>query len=68
MGVLYKLRCERCGVEFEHQAGTGLIVACVGCEDNGNDDAPFRCPCCNMRYDPQAEDFADKLSEIVLWD
>ena len=68
MGVLYKIRCERCGVEFEHQAGVGFAYACVGCGEVAYEDAPFWCPSCHKRYDPQTEDFSEKLTEVILWD
>ena len=68
MGVLYKLRCERCGVEFEHQAGIGFSISCIGCGESRDEQAPFWCPCCNLRYDPQSEGFSERLTEIILWD
>ena len=68
MGVLYKIRCERCGVVFEHQVGVGLIYACVGCGDMGNERAPFWCPVCNKRYSPEDEHFGELIEEVVVWD
>ena len=68
MGALYKIRCERCGIEFEHQTGAGFTFACVGCGEVVDNDAPFWCPCCQKRYDPQKEDFSDKITEVILWD
>lgn len=69
MGVIYRVKCERCGTEFEHQAGVGFVYACVGCGDMAVDEsAPFYCPACNLRYNPREENFADKLQEVILWD
>lgn len=68
MGVIYRVKCERCGAEFEHQAGVGFAYACVGCGEMADDYAPFWCPYCNLRYDPTAEGFADRLTDVVLWD
>ncbi|MBR3682563.1 MAG: hypothetical protein IKL67_04005 [Tidjanibacter sp.] len=69
MGTIYRVHCERCGAEFEHQVGLGLAYACVGCGEVAMDTgAPFRCPVCNLRYNPQDADFADKVLEVILWD
>ena len=68
MGVLYKIRCEQCGGEFEHQAGVGFVYTCAGCGEVTGEDAPFWCPSCHKRYDPQTEDFSEKLTEVILWD
>lgn len=69
MGTIYRVHCERCGAEFEHQVGLGLAYACVGCGEVAMDEgAPFRCPVCNLRYNPQEADFADKVLEVILWD
>lgn len=69
MGVIYRVHCERCGAEFEHQAGVGFAYACVGCGEMAVDEgAPFRCPVCNLRYNPQEENFTDKIREVILWD
>jgi rubrerythrin len=68
MGVIYRVHCEKCGVEFEHQAGVGFVYACVGCGDVSDDRAPFFCPACNQRYNPQDKDFIYKLKDVILWD
>ena len=68
MGVIYRIKCERCGSEFEHSVGVGFAYACVGCGETADDYASFWCPCCNKRYNPQDADFADKISEVILWD
>lgn len=69
MGTIYRVHCERCGAEFEHQVGLGLAYACVGCGEMAMDEgASFRCPVCNLRYNPQEADFADKVLEVILWD
>ena len=69
MGVIYRVKCERCGSEFEHQVGVGFIYACVGCGEVAMDErTPFYCPVCNKRHNPQDADFADKISAVILWD
>ena len=68
MGVIYRVKCERCGSEFEHSVGVGFAYACVGCGEVADERAPFWCPVCNRRYNPREENFADKLQEVVLWD
>lgn len=69
MGVIYKVQCEHCGVEFEHQVGVGFVYSCVGCGDIAADElAPFYCPSCNQRYNPRDKDFSHKLTGVTLWD
>lgn len=68
MGVIYKVRCERCGVLFEHQAGVGLTYACVGCGEVVDERAPFWCPVCNKLYNPGDEGFSERVQEVILWD
>lgn len=68
MGMIYRVKCERCGVEFEHSVGVGFAYACVGCGEMADEGAPFWCPCCNLRHDPTAEGFSDRLTEVVMWD
>ena len=58
----------RMGVEFEHQAGIGFSISCIGCGESTEEKAPFWCPCCHLRYDPRSEGFSEKLTEIILWD
>ncbi|MBO5805484.1 MAG: hypothetical protein J6R10_01330 [Tidjanibacter sp.] len=69
MGVIYRIECERCGAQFEHQVGVGLIYACVGCGEVAVDErAPFYCPVCHKRYNPLDDDFANHIQEQILWD
>lgn len=69
MGVIYRVKCERCGAEFAHQAGVGFVYACVGCgQVEVNESVPFHCPVCNLRHDPREEGFAERLLEVIQWD
>ncbi len=68
MGVVYKIRCERCGTQFEHQAGIGLVFVCVGCGESGDELSPFFCPVCNKKYDPRDDGFSNYVSEVHHWD
>ena len=68
MGVVYSVSCDRCGTNFEHQAGLGLIFSCVGCGESSDEHSAFYCPVCNKRYDPQSDDFGDTLTSVVNWD
>ena len=68
MGVVYKICCERCGTQFEHQSGIGVIFTCVGCGESSDDLSPFFCPVCSKRYDPKSDSFSDSLMEVCHWD
>ncbi len=54
MGFIYSVKCDRCGCEFDQMSGEGFV--CVGCGENH--EAPFRCPCCGKKFNPQAPEFA----------
>ena len=68
MGVIYKMQCERCNTAFEHQAGIGLCCTCRDCGEQNDESAPFFCPVCNKRYQPESDEFNDSLREVILWD
>lgn len=68
MGVVYKMSCERCGTRFDHEAGIGFFCSCPTCGEDGGESAPFFCPVCNKRFEPESDSFAASLTEMVLWD
>lgn len=68
MGAIYNMSCERCGTKFEHQAGVGNIFVCVGCGESNDENAPFFCPVCSKRFDPQDEQIERSLISVYHWD
>lgn len=68
MGVIYKMSCERCGTHFDHEAGIGFYCSCPTCGEDGDESAPFYCPVCNKRFEPESENFSDNLLQTIVWD
>lgn len=68
MGVIYRVKCEQCGSEFEHSVGVGFAYACVGCGEVADESAPFWCPVCHKRYNPLEKQFRERVQEVTLWD
>lgn len=68
MGVIYKMSCERCGTHFDHEAGIGFYCSCPRCGEDGDESAPFYCPVCNKRFEPESENFSDNLLQTIVWD
>ena len=69
MGAIYRIKCERGGVVFEHSVGVGFAYACVGCGEMSLDGGgPIYCPVCNRRYDPEVADFERNVVDTIRWD
>lgn len=69
MGTSYKIRCEHCGTEFMHIAGSdyGTIMQCVGCETVVETDAAIRCPSCARRLNDSEEEFNARIISMMQW-
>uniref|UniRef100_UPI0040573D97 hypothetical protein n=1 Tax=Alistipes sp. TaxID=1872444 RepID=UPI0040573D97 len=68
MGVLYKVKCERCHTTFDHQAGLAFFCTCTHCGEEHGEQSPFYCPVCHRRFDPKEERFEEELLEVSHWD
>lgn len=68
MGAIYSMQCDRCNTSFIHQAGIGFVCNCHDCGEFGDESAPFFCPVCNKRFDPETEEFEKSVKEVAHWD
>ncbi len=68
MGVIYKVLCKECNTTFEHQAGNHFYCSCRDCGESQDEKAPFYCPVCHRRFEPQAPSFKEQLLESTFWD
>ena len=68
MGVIYSVQCDRCNTHFDHQSGIGFMCDCRDCGEHSDELAPFFCPVCNKRFEPDSESFSDNLRSITHWD
>lgn len=68
MGVVYGVKCDKCGTEFNHQAGMGFSCTCRECGEYLDENSRFRCPVCNREFIPQTAEFELCTTSITLWD
>ncbi len=70
MGILYKIRCEHCGAEFDHYAYNdyGVLPKCVGCGDCVETELPMRCPACQHRLNTTQQEFNRQVKVVSMWD
>lgn len=70
MGTLYKIRCKRCGAQFDHYANGdyGLLRLCVGCGEYVETEMPIRCPACLHKLNATAEEFNAQVEVTYSWD
>ena len=63
--MIYKMSCNNCGSHFEHLAGIGFSCGCRECGEVSDESAPFYCPVCNRRFEPESDDFNNSLIEAI---
>jgi len=73
MGTTYKIRCRRCGAQFDSCAGTGALHPCTGSGGTYADsyvetEIPIRCPNCMHRLNATQEEFMRQVETVMIWD
>lgn len=63
--MIYKMNCTNCGSHFEHLAGIGFACVCRDCGEGADESAPFFCPVCNKKFEPESEEFNASLVEAI---
>ncbi len=68
MGAIYCVKCDKCGVKFEHYAGVGFSCSCRDCGEFSDENSQFRCPVCGRLFRPQSPEFGAVVEQVTKWD
>ena len=70
MGTVYKIRCKKCGAQFDHfiHSRTGVMQRAVGMGDFVETETAIRCPCCHKRMNNTPEEFNEQIEVTYVWD
>lgn len=68
MATIYRIRCPKCGHEFEEMKGPLMSDMGRKLPASRDEKKPFRCPACGRRFYTEDRDFPSHVIELIMAD